>query len=101
MQEPNPKACREPEHRGQDLHVAVSDQGIGLPKDFDLDQRRASLGFKVIKSLVGQHARITVSATRTEGRDNSTRRAARHASPITSDLPIQAGFRLPRNVCSG
>jgi two-component system, sensor histidine kinase PdtaS len=56
------------EHRGQDLHVEISDQGIGLPKDFDLDQPRASLGFKVIKSLVGQlDARITVSATEPNG----------------------------------
>jgi two-component system, sensor histidine kinase PdtaS len=52
------------EQRGPDLHVEVSDQGIGLPKDFDLDQPRASLGFKVIKSLVGQlDGRINVSAT--------------------------------------
>jgi two-component sensor histidine kinase len=56
------------EHRGQALHVEVSDQGMGLPKDFDLDQPRASLGFKVIKSLVGQlDARITVSATGPKG----------------------------------
>jgi two-component sensor histidine kinase len=56
------------EQRGQDLHVEVSDQGIGLPKDFDFDQPRASLGFKVIKSLVGQlDARITVSATEPKG----------------------------------
>jgi two-component sensor histidine kinase/putative methionine-R-sulfoxide reductase with GAF domain len=52
------------EQRGRDLHVEVSDQGIGLPKDFDLDRPRASLGFKVIKSLVGQlDGRINVSAT--------------------------------------
>ena len=56
------------EHRDQELHVEVSDQGIGLPKDFDLDQPRASLGFKVIKSLVGQlDARITASATGPKG----------------------------------
>jgi two-component sensor histidine kinase len=42
------------ERRGIDLHVDVSDRGIGLPKDFDIDQPRASLGFKVIKSLVAQ-----------------------------------------------
>jgi two-component sensor histidine kinase len=52
------------ERRGRDLHVEVSDQGIGLRKDFDLDQPRASLGFKVIKSLVGQlDGRIYVSAS--------------------------------------
>jgi two-component sensor histidine kinase len=60
--------CVSGEHRGQDLHVEVSDQGIGLPRDFDLDQPRASLGFKVIKSLVGQlDARMTVSATEPKG----------------------------------
>ncbi|MET4312731.1 histidine kinase dimerization/phosphoacceptor domain -containing protein [Bradyrhizobium sp. RT4b] len=42
------------ERRGADFHVEVSDQGIGLPKDFDIDQPRASLGFKVIKSLLAQ-----------------------------------------------
>ena len=42
------------ERRGADLHVEVSDLGIGLPKDFDIDQPRASLGFKVIKSLLAQ-----------------------------------------------
>ena len=28
------------ERRGSDLHVEVSDRGIGLPKDFDIDQPR-------------------------------------------------------------
>jgi two-component sensor histidine kinase len=42
------------ELRGADLHVEVSDQGIGLPEDFDIDQPRASLGFKVINSLLAQ-----------------------------------------------
>ena len=42
------------ERRSDDLHVEVSDRGIGLPKDFDIDQPRASLGFKVIKSLLAQ-----------------------------------------------
>jgi two-component system, sensor histidine kinase PdtaS len=32
------------EPRGADLHVEVSDRGIGLPKDFEIDQPRASLG---------------------------------------------------------
>src|SRR6202051_6006 len=55
------------EQRGGELHVEVSDQGIGLPKDFDIDQPRASLGFKVIKSLLGQlDGRIAVS-TRPKG----------------------------------
>src|ERR1700716_293646 len=56
------------EQRGEDLHVEISDQGIGLPKDFDIDQPRASLGFKVIKSLLGQlDGRITVSSNEPKG----------------------------------
>jgi len=56
------------EQRGGVLHVEVSDQGIGLPKDFDIDQPRASLGFKVIKSLLGQlDGRITVSSNQPKG----------------------------------
>jgi two-component system, sensor histidine kinase PdtaS len=40
------------ERRGAELHVEVSDRGIGLSNNFDIDQPRASLGFKVIKSLL-------------------------------------------------
>jgi two-component sensor histidine kinase len=36
------------------LHVEVSDQGIGLPDGFDIDQPRNSLGFKVITGLLRQ-----------------------------------------------
>ncbi|ABD87842.1 sensor histidine kinase [Rhodopseudomonas palustris] len=36
------------------LQLAVADQGVGLPPDFDIEQPRASLGFKVIKGLVRQ-----------------------------------------------
>jgi len=36
------------------LHVEVSDQGIGLPEGFEIDQPRASLGFKVIAGLTRQ-----------------------------------------------
>lgn len=36
------------------LHVEVSDHGIGLPGGFDIDQPRASLGFKVITGMVRQ-----------------------------------------------
>ena len=36
------------------LHVEVSDQGIGLPENFDIDQSRTSLGFKVVTGLVRQ-----------------------------------------------
>jgi two-component system, sensor histidine kinase PdtaS len=56
------------ERRGADLHVEVSDQGIGLPTDFDIDQPRASLGFKVIKSLLAQlEGRIAVASNRPKG----------------------------------
>ena len=56
------------ERRGPDLHVEVSDQGIGLAKDFDLDQPRASLGFKVIKSLIAQlDGRIAVASNTPKG----------------------------------
>jgi two-component sensor histidine kinase len=56
------------ERRGIDLHVDVSDQGIGLPKDFDIDQPPGSLGFKVIKSLIGQlDGRIEVASKTPQG----------------------------------
>ena len=56
------------ERRGADLHVEVSDRGIGLPKDFDIDQPRASLGFKVIKSLLAQlDGRIAVASNMPKG----------------------------------
>jgi len=56
------------ERRGADLHVEVSDRGIGLPGDFDIDQPRASLGFKVIKSLLAQlDGRIAVASNTPKG----------------------------------
>jgi two-component system, sensor histidine kinase PdtaS len=56
------------ERRGDDLHVEVSDRGVGLPKDFDIDQPRASLGFKVIKSLLAQlDGRIGVASNTPKG----------------------------------
>jgi len=68
------------EQRGRDLHVEVADEGVGLAKDFDIDQPRASLGFKVIKSLVGQlDARITVSTTGQQG------------ATIQLDVPLDSG----------
>jgi two-component system, sensor histidine kinase PdtaS len=36
------------------LQVEVSDQGAGLPEGFDIDQPRASLGFKVVTGMVRQ-----------------------------------------------
>jgi two-component system, sensor histidine kinase PdtaS len=56
------------ERRSDDLHVEVSDRGIGLPKDFDIDQPRASLGFKVIKSLLAQlDGHIEVASSEPKG----------------------------------
>jgi two-component sensor histidine kinase len=56
------------ERRGAYLHVEVSDLGIGLPKDFDIDQPRASLGFKVIRSLLAQlDGRIAVASNTPKG----------------------------------
>jgi two-component sensor histidine kinase len=36
------------------LHVEVCDHGTGLPEGFDIDQPRASLGFKVVTGMVKQ-----------------------------------------------
>jgi two-component sensor histidine kinase len=68
------------ERRDSELHVEVSDRGIGLPKDFDIDQPRASLGFKVIKSLVAQlDGRIAVVSGPTKG------------VTVQLDVPLDAG----------
>ena len=53
---------------GTDLRVQISDQGVGLPAEFDIDQPRASLGFKVIKSLIAQlEGRIAVTSNSPKG----------------------------------
>jgi two-component system, sensor histidine kinase PdtaS len=50
------------------LHVEVSDQGIGLPDGFDIDQPRTSLGFKVITGLVRQlQGHLTVNSNDPKG----------------------------------
>jgi two-component sensor histidine kinase len=50
------------------LRVEVSDQGIGLPNDFDIDQPRTSLGFKVITSLVRQvEGHLTIVSNEPKG----------------------------------
>ena len=68
------------ERRGADLHVEVSDHGIGLPEDFDIDQPRASLGFKVIKSLLAQlDGRIAVASNTPKG------------VTVQLDVPLEAG----------
>jgi two-component sensor histidine kinase len=72
------------ERRGTDLHVDVSDRGIGLPKDFDIDQPRASLGFKVIKSLVAQlDGRIAVASKTQQG------------VTVQLDVPFEASAASP------
>src|SRR6201997_2796717 len=56
------------ERRGADLHVEVFDRGIGLPKDFDIDEPRASLGSKVVKSLIAQlGGRMAVASNTPKG----------------------------------
>jgi two-component system, sensor histidine kinase PdtaS len=50
------------------LQVEVSDQGIGLPEDFDIEQPRTSLGFKVITGLVRQlQGRLIIHSNRPSG----------------------------------
>jgi two-component sensor histidine kinase/putative methionine-R-sulfoxide reductase with GAF domain len=45
------------------LRVEVSDHGIGLPEGFDIDEPRASLGFKVIMGMVRQlQGKLTFSS---------------------------------------
>jgi two-component system, sensor histidine kinase PdtaS len=48
------------------LHVEVSDHGTGLPEGFDIDQPRASLGFKVVTGMVRQlQGHLSISKDRT------------------------------------
>jgi len=50
------------------LQVEISDQGIGLPDGFDIDQPRPSLGFKVITGLVRQlQGHLTVTSNKPHG----------------------------------
>jgi len=50
------------------LRVDISDQGIGLPEGFDIDQPRNSLGFRVIAGLVRQlHGTLTVTPNKPKG----------------------------------
>lgn len=50
------------------LHVEVSDQGVGLPAGFDIEQSRKSLGFKVVNGLVRQlQGNIAVDTNRSQG----------------------------------
>jgi two-component sensor histidine kinase/putative methionine-R-sulfoxide reductase with GAF domain len=50
------------------LHVEVSDQGVGLPAEFDIDQPRASMGFKVISGLMRQlQGNLTIASSANNG----------------------------------
>jgi two-component sensor histidine kinase/putative methionine-R-sulfoxide reductase with GAF domain len=50
------------------VRVEVSDQGIGLPEGFAIDQPRASLGFKVIAGMVRQlHGHLTIESNCPKG----------------------------------
>jgi two-component system, sensor histidine kinase PdtaS len=50
------------------LHVEVSDQGIGLPDGFDIDQPQLSLGFKVVAGMVRQlQGHLTVTSNNPRG----------------------------------
>ncbi|WP_316168063.1 MULTISPECIES: sensor histidine kinase [unclassified Bradyrhizobium] len=63
------------------LQLSVSDQGVGLPDGFDIDQPRTSLGFRMIKGMVQQlRGRLTLSANQPTG------------TRVLFELPI-----LPRN----
>ena len=54
--------------RSGGLHVSISDQGVGMPDNFDIDLPRASMGIRVIKGLVQQlNAKLTVSANVPKG----------------------------------
>jgi two-component system, sensor histidine kinase PdtaS len=50
------------------LHVEVSDRGIGLPDGFDIDQPQVSLGFKVVAGMVRQlKGHLTVTSNSPKG----------------------------------
>jgi two-component system, sensor histidine kinase PdtaS len=50
------------------LRVEVSDQGIGLPDGFAIDQPSASLGFKVTSGMVRQlNGHLTIVSNRPKG----------------------------------
>jgi two-component sensor histidine kinase/putative methionine-R-sulfoxide reductase with GAF domain len=47
------------------LHVEISDHGAGLPEGFDIEQPRASLGFKVVTGMVRQlQGHLTIANNR-------------------------------------
>jgi two-component system, sensor histidine kinase PdtaS len=53
---------------GKRLQVEVSDQGVGLPEGFDIEQPRTSLGFKVINGLLRQlNGRLKITSNEPRG----------------------------------
>lgn len=69
---------------GKQLQVVVSDEGIGLPEGFDINQPRASLGFKVITGLLRQlNGRLEITSNKPKG-------VSFHLElPLESGLPIR------------
>jgi two-component sensor histidine kinase len=60
------------------LQIEFSDQGIGLPDGFGIDQPRASLGFKVIAGMARQlQGHLTIASKHSKG-----------AHFLLDDLPI-------------
>ena len=65
---------------GGRLHVEISDQGVGLPEGFQVDQPRTSLGFKVIVGLLRQlKGSLKIAANEPTG------------ARFRLDMPLEAG----------
>jgi two-component sensor histidine kinase len=65
---------------GGRLQVEVSDQGIGLPEGFDIDQPRKSLGLRLINGLLRQlNGQLKIASNGPKG------------SRFTLDMPLQVG----------
>ena len=65
---------------GGRLQVEVSDQGIGLPEGFDIDQPRKSLGLRLINGLLRQlNGQLKIASNEPKG------------SRFTLDMPLQVG----------
>src|SRR5207248_11566617 len=65
---------------GGRLLVEVSDQGIGLPEGFDIDQPRKSLGLRLINGLLRQlNGQLKIASNEPKG------------SRFTLDMPLLVG----------
>ena len=65
---------------GGRLQVEVSDQGIGLPEGFDIDQPRKSLGLRLINGLLSQlNGQLKIASNKPKG------------SRFTLDMPLLVG----------